>query len=48
MDIGSQVGSLNNVQTIGSSLSISETVGILREKAYATNDQPFSPTARSA
>ncbi len=26
-------------------LSISETVGILREKAYATNDQPFSPTS---
>ncbi len=43
MDTGSQVGSLNNVQTIGSSLSISETVGFLREKAYATNDQPFTP-----
>jgi Carboxypeptidase regulatory-like domain len=44
MDTGSQVGSLNNVQTIGSTLSISETVGILREKAYATNDQPFNQT----
>jgi hypothetical protein len=44
MDVGSQVGSLNNVQTIGTSLSISETVGVLREKAYATNDQPFGPT----
>ncbi|MGD1106736.1 MAG: carboxypeptidase regulatory-like domain-containing protein [Terracidiphilus sp.] len=43
MDTGSQVGSLNNVQTIGTSLSISETVGILREKAYATNDQPWAP-----
>ncbi len=43
MDTGSQVGSLNNVQTIGSSLSISETVGILREKTYATNDQPWAP-----
>jgi len=42
MDTGSQLGSLNNVQTIGSSLSISETVGVLREKVYATNDQPFS------
>ena len=41
MDTGSQVGSLNNVQTIGSTLSIAETVGVLREKAYATNDQPF-------
>ncbi len=43
MDTGSQVGSLNNVQTIGTTLSISETVGILREKAYATNDQPWAP-----
>ncbi len=37
--------SLNNVQTIGSSLSISETIGILREKVFATNDQPFTPTS---
>ncbi|MGO8760225.1 MAG: carboxypeptidase regulatory-like domain-containing protein [Terracidiphilus sp.] len=44
MDTGSQVASLNNVQTIGSDLSISETVAILREKAYATNDQAFGPT----
>jgi hypothetical protein len=43
MDVGSQVASLNNVETFGSNLSISETVGILREKAYATNDQPFTP-----
>ncbi len=45
MDTGAQVGSLNNVQTIGSSLSISETVGVLREKVYATNDQAFGPTS---
>ncbi len=44
MDAGSMVLSLNNVQTLGSSLSISETVGFLREKSYSTNDQPFSPT----
>jgi hypothetical protein len=44
MDTGSQLGSVNNVQTIGSSLSISETVGVLREKTYATNDQPFNQT----
>ena len=44
MDTGSQVGSINNVQTIGTNLSISETVGVLREKAYATNDQLFSPS----
>ena len=44
MDTGSQVGSLNNVQSIGSGLSISETIAVLREKVYATNDQPFGPT----
>ena len=44
MDTGSQVGSINNVQTIGTSFSISETVGVLREKVYATNDQAFGPT----
>jgi len=44
MDTGAQVASLNNVQTIGSRLSISETIGILREKAYATNDQAFGPS----
>ena len=43
MDTGSQVTSVNNVQTIGTTLSISETVGFLREKAYATNDQAFTP-----
>ena len=42
MDTGSQLGSLNNVETIGSNLSISETVGVLHEKVYATNDQAFS------
>jgi hypothetical protein len=43
MDTGSQLLSLNNVQTVGSSLSISETVGVLREKVYATNAQPWAP-----
>jgi len=43
MDVGSQVGSINNIQTINSSLSITETLGILREKAYSTNDQLWSP-----
>ena len=45
MDVGSQVASINNVETFGSSLSISETLGFLREKAYATNDQAFSPAS---
>ncbi len=44
MDTGSQVLSINNVETLRSSLSISETLGFIREKAYATNDQPFGPS----
>jgi len=43
MDVGSQVGSINNVQNINSNLSITETLGFLREKAYSTNDQLWSP-----
>ncbi|MGC2618822.1 MAG: carboxypeptidase regulatory-like domain-containing protein [Acidobacteriaceae bacterium] len=43
MDVGSQVASINNIQTLGSNFSIQETVGFLREKAYSTNDQPFTP-----
>jgi hypothetical protein len=43
MDIGSQVFSINNVQTLRSNLSVTETLGFLREKAYSTNDQPFAP-----
>lgn len=43
MDDGSQVASLNNVQTLGPSFSLSETIGFIREKAYSTNDQPFTP-----
>jgi hypothetical protein len=43
MDVGSQVLSINNAQTIGSSFNLTETLGFLREKAYSTNDQPFTP-----
>ncbi len=43
MDTGAQTLSINNVQTPAPSFSISETVGVLREKAYSTNDQPFAP-----
>ena len=45
MDTGSQVASINNAQTIGTSLNISETFGFLREKDYSTNDQPFTPSS---
>jgi len=43
LDAGSQVASLTNTQTLNPSLSISEVVGFLREKAYSTIAQPFTP-----
>jgi hypothetical protein len=43
MDTGSQVISINNTQSLRPSLSITETIGFVREKAYSTNDQPFAP-----
>ncbi|QHN02531.1 hypothetical protein FTO74_03445 [Granulicella sp. WH15] len=43
MDTGSQVISINNVQSLRPSLSITETLGYVREKAYSTNDQPWAP-----
>jgi hypothetical protein len=46
MDTGSQVGSLNNAQTIGNSLSISETVAIPAREGLCTNDQ-LSPREQS-
>jgi hypothetical protein len=44
VDSGSQVASINNAQTLTNNFSLTETLGFLREKAYATNDQPFGPT----
>jgi hypothetical protein len=43
MDTGSQVASINNVQTIRPTFSLTETFGYLREKAYSTNEQPWAP-----
>jgi len=43
MDAGSHVFAITNIQTLTSNLSITETVGFVREKAYSTNDQPWSP-----
>jgi hypothetical protein len=43
MDTGSQVMSINNVQSLRPNLSVTETLGFIREKAYSTNDQPFAP-----
>ncbi|HTC63967.1 MAG TPA: carboxypeptidase-like regulatory domain-containing protein [Candidatus Saccharimonadales bacterium] len=43
LDAGSQVISLSHTQTIRSNLSITETFGFIREKAYSTLGQPFTP-----
>jgi hypothetical protein len=42
LDAGSQVISLSHTQTIKSNLSITETFGFIREKAYSTLAQPFT------
>jgi hypothetical protein len=41
-DAGSQVFSITNTQLLKSNLSITETLGVLREKMYVTNQQPFT------
>ncbi len=43
LDAGSQVASLTNTETLRSNLSITEVLGILREKVYSTIGQPFTP-----
>ena len=43
LDAGSQVASLTNSQAITPSFSVTEVIGILREKAYSTIAQPFTP-----
>ena len=48
LDAGSQVASLTNTQTLRSNLSITEVLGILREKVYSTIAQPFSPQSFGA
>ncbi len=43
LDAGSQVISLSHTQIIHSNLSVTETFGFIREKAYSTVGQPFTP-----
>jgi len=43
LDAGSQVVSLSHTQIVKSNLSITETFGFIREKAYSTIQQPFTP-----
>jgi hypothetical protein len=45
LDAGSQVFSINNVNLLRSNLSVTETLGVIREKIYSTNEQPFGPSA---
>ena len=48
LDAGSQVASLTNVQALRPNLSVTEVLGILREKVYSTIAQPFSPQSFAA
>ncbi len=43
LDAGSQVASLTNTQSFGPRFSVTEVLGILREKVYSTIQQPFTP-----
>ena len=43
LDAGSQVASLTNAQAISPRFSLTEVIGILREKVYSTIGQPFTP-----
>ncbi len=43
LDAGSQVVSLGNAQALTPNFSVTEVIGILREKAYSTIAQPFTP-----
>ena len=43
LDSGAQVFSITNTYLVKSNLSTTETIGFLREKNYANNEQPFTP-----
>ena len=44
LDSGAQVFSIINTFLIKSNLSTTQTLGFIREKTYATNEQPFGPS----
>jgi len=44
LDAGAQVFSITNTLLIKSNLSTTQTLGFLREKIYADNEQPFGPS----
>ena len=43
LDSGAQVFSITNTYLVKSNLSTTETLGFVREKNYADNEQPFTP-----
>ena len=43
LSAGSQVISLSHTQIVKSNLSITETFGFIRERAYSSIGQPFTP-----
>jgi len=45
LDSGSQVASINNTYLIKPNLSTTENIGILREKTWLDNEQPFGPSS---
>ena len=45
LDSGAQVASITNTYIVKSNLSTTQTLGILREKNYGDNEQPFGPSS---
>ena len=45
LDSGAQVAAINNTFLVKSNLSTTENIGILREKTWLDNEQPFGPSA---
>jgi hypothetical protein len=45
LDSGAQVASITNTFVIKSNLSTTQTLGVIREKNYGDNEQPFSPSS---
>ena len=45
IDAGSQVFSITNTFLVKSNLSTTQTLGLIRQKAYVTNDQLFGPNS---
>jgi len=48
LDAGSHVISLSHTQVVKSNLSVTETFGFIREKAYSTMDQPLTAAQLSS